>query len=211
MTRQRTIVFALAAMAMLVATSSFAAELKIGDAAPDWSGIPGVDGKKHSLADYKQAKFVVLAFMCNHCPVARDYEERLIALQKEYKSKGVQVIAACVNDLDEDRLPGMKERAAGKDLGRWRTNKEPFNFPYVYDETQKIGRDYAATATPHVFVLDGKRKIAYAGAVDDNQNLKRVKEHFLSDALDALLAGKQPPKTVTKEFGCSIKWKEKEK
>jgi peroxiredoxin len=211
MTRQRTIVSALAAMAMLVATSGLAAELKIGDAAPDWSGIPGVDGKKHSLADYKQAKLVVLVFTCNHCPVARDYEERLIALQKEYKSKGVQVIAAAVNDLDEDRLEPMKERAAGKDLGRWRTNKEPFNFPYIYDETQKIGRDYGATHTPHVFVLDGKRKIAYMGAVDDNQNLKRVKEHFLSDALDALLAGKQPPKATTKQFGCTIKWKEKQK
>ena len=211
MTRQHTIVFALAVTAMLVATSSLAAELKIGDTAPNWSGIPGVDGKKHSLSDYKKAKLVVLVFMCNHCPVAKDYEERLIALQNEYKSKGLQVVAACVNDLDEDRLPAMKERAAAKDLGGWRTNKEPFNFPYVYDESQKIGRDYGATVTPHVFVLDGKRKVAYMGAVDDNQSLKRVKEHFLSDALDALLAGKQPPKTVTKEFGCSIKWKEKEK
>ena len=211
MTRQRRIVIALAAMAMLVAANSFAAELKIGEAAPDWSGIPGVDGKKYSLSDYKKAKLVVLVFMCNHCPVAKDYEERLIAIQKKYKSEGVQVVAACVNDLDEDRLPAMKERAAGKDLGGWRTNKEPFNFPSIYDETQKIGRDYAATVTPHVFVLDAKRKIAYMGAVDDNQNLKRVKEHSLSDALDALLAGKQPPKTVTKEFGCTIKWKEKEK
>jgi len=211
MTRQHTIVLALAVTAMLVATGSLAAELKIGDAAPDWSGIPGVDGKKHSLADYKKAKLVVLVFTCNHCPVARDYEERLITLQKEYKSKGVQVVAACVNDLDEDRLPAMKERAAGKELGDWRTNKEPFNFPYIYDESQKIGRAYSATVTPHVFVLDGKRKIAYMGAVDDNQSLKRVKEHFLSDALDALLAGKQPPKAVTEQFGCSIKWKEEKK
>jgi thiol-disulfide isomerase/thioredoxin len=211
MTRHGTIVFALAATAMLVAASSLAAELKVGDAAPDWSGIPGVDGKKHSLADYKKAKLMVLVFMCNHCPVAQAYEERLIALQKKYKSEGVQVIAAAVNDLDEDRLEPMKERAAGKGLGSWRTNKEPFNFPYIYDETQKIGRDYAATVTPHVFVLDAKRKIAYMGAVDDNQNLKRVKEHFLSDALDALLAGKQPPKTKTEQFGCTIKWKEKGK
>jgi len=211
MTRQHTIVFALAVTAMLVATSSLAAELKIGDTAPNWSGIPGVDGKKHSLSDYQKAKLVVLVFTCNHCPVARDYEERLIALQKEYKSKGVQVIAVAVNDLDEDRLPAMRGRAAGKELGDWRTNKEPFNFPYVYDESQKIGRDYSATATPHVFVLDGKQKIAYMGSVDDNQNVKKVKERFLSDALDALLAGKQPPKAKTKEFGCTIKWKEEKK
>jgi peroxiredoxin len=211
MSRPRTLAFVLAAMAMLVATNSFAAELKIGEAAPDWSGIPGVDGKKHSLSDYKKAKLIALVFTCNHCPVARDYEERLIALQKEYKSKGVQVVAVCVNNLDEDRLAPMKKRAAGEDLGGWRTNKEPFNFPYVYDETQKIGRDYGATHTPHVFVLDGKQKIAYMGAVDDNQNVKKVKERFLVDALEALLAGKQPPKAVTKQFGCTIKWKEEKK
>jgi peroxiredoxin len=213
MTRQRTLTFVLAAMAILVATSSCAgaaAKLKIGDAAPDFSGIIGVDGKKHSLPDYEKAKLVVLVFTCNHCPVAKDYEERLIALQKKYKPEGVQLVAVNVNNLEEDRLPGMKERAAGKGLGRWRTNKEPFNFPYLFDETQKIARDYGATCTPHVFVLDGKRKIAYMGAVDDSQNMDRVKEHFLSGALDALLAGKQPPKTVTKEFGCTIKW-EKEK
>jgi peroxiredoxin len=211
MTRQRTLAFALAAVAMLVASSSFAAKLKIGEAAPDWSGIIGVDSKKHALSDYKKAKLVVMVFTCNHCPVARDYEERLIALQEKYKPKGIQMVAVNVNHLEEDQLPAMKERAAGKGLGRWRTNKEPFNFPYLYDATQKIARDYGATCTPHVFVLDAKRKIAYMGSVDDSQNLKRVEQRFLSDALDALLAGKQPPKTVTKEFGCSIKWEKQEK
>ena len=196
MTRQRTLTFALAAAAVLVATSGFAAKLKIGDPAPKWSGIIGVDGKKHSLSDYKEAKLIVFVFTCNHCPVAVAYEDRLVALQKDYKSKGVQVIAANVNNLPADRLEPMKKRAAEK----------KFNFPYIYDETQKIGRDYGATVTPHAFVLDQKRNVVYMGAVDDNQNPKRAKVHYLRNTLDYLLAGNSP---ITKEFGCTIKWDKK--
>ena len=201
MTGKFSLTLALAAVAVLVATGCYAAKLDIGDAAPDWSGIPGVDGAKHGLSDYKAAKLIVLVFTCNHCPVAVAYEDRLIALQKEYKAKGVQVVAACVNDRDGDRLGPMKKRA----------EKKGFNFPYIYDETQKIARDYGATCTPHVFVLDKDRKIAYTGAVDDNNNPKKVDKHYLRDALGALLAGKQPPETVTKQRGCSIKWKKKKK
>ena len=223
MIRHRPLTLVLAAAAMLVASSSFAAgirgkgkpspaKLKIGDAAPKWSGIPGVDGKKHGLSEYKKAKLIVMAFTCNHCPVAMAYEDRLIAIQKEYKSKGVQVIAVCVNDAEaypRDSLENMKKRAAGKDLGRWRTNKEAFNFPYLRDDTQKIARDYAATVTPHIFVLDPKRKLVYMGAVDDNNNPKRAKERWLRDALDAVLKGEKPPKTATQQRGCTIKWKKK--
>ncbi len=209
MTRQRTLTLVLMAVAMLVATSSFAAKLKIGDAAPNWSGIPGVDGKKHGLAEYKKAKLIVAVFTCNSCPVAKAYEDRLVALQKDYKSKGVQVIAVNVNNIPPDRFEQMKKRAAGKDLGNWRTSKGPFNFPYLYDPTQKIARDYSATVTPHVFLLDKNRKIAYMGAVDDSQKLAKVKTHFLRDALNAVLAGKKPPETVTKQFGCTIKYEKK--
>ena len=201
MTGKFSLTLALAVVAVLMATGCYAAKLDIGDAAPDWSGIPGVDDAKHGLSDYKAAKLIVLVFTCNHCPVAVAYEDRLIALQKEYKAKGVQVIAACVNDRDNDRLGPMKKRA----------EKKGFNFPYIYDETQKIGRDYGATCTPHVFVLDKDRKIAYTGAVDDNNNPKKVDKHYLRDALDALLAGNKPPQTVTKQRGCSIKWKKKKK
>ncbi len=199
MTRKWTLAFVLAAAAMLTPTSSFAARLNVGDAAPDWSGIIGVDDKQHSLSDYKDAKLIVTVFTCNHCPVAIDYEDRLVALQKKYKPKGVRVIAVNVNNLAADRLQPMKKRAKDK----------KFNFPYLYDPTQKIGRDYGATVTPHVFVLDKDRKVAYVGAVDDAPNPKRVKEHFLRDALDALLAGKRPPKPVTMQFGCSIKYETK--
>jgi len=188
---------AVAVVVILSATTcSYAAKLEIGDPAPDWSGIIGVDDKDHSLSDYKRAKILVVVFTCNHCPVAVAYEDRLIELQKDYKKKGVQIVAVNVNNIPADRLDKMKVRA--KDKG--------FNFPYLYDSSQKIGHDYGATVTPHVFVLDKDRKIAYMGAIDDSKDESRVKEHYLRDALDALLAGKAPAKPVTKQFGCSVKY-----
>ena len=138
----------------------------------------------------------MLVFTCNHCPVARAYEDRLVALHKDYGPKEVQVVAVNVNNIPADRLEEMKKRAKQKG----------FAFPYLYDSTQKIGRDYGAKVTPHVFVLDNGRKIAYMGAVDDNQDSQRVKSHYLRDALDALLAGKPAPKQVTQQFGCGIKY-----
>lgn len=186
----------LAAVVLLAASIARAGGVKIGDKAPDWSGIIGVDDKTHSLSDYANAKIVVVVFTCNHCPVAVAYEDRLIAIQKDYKDKGVQLVAINVNNIPQDRLDRMKVRAEEKG----------FNFPYLYDSSQKTGRDYGATCTPHIFVLDKDRKVAYMGAIDDNNNPKRVKQHYLRDALDALLAGKKPPTEVTQQRGCSIKW-----
>jgi peroxiredoxin len=189
---------AAAAAIILVVGGCYAAEskLKIGDAAPDWSGIVGVDDQKHALADYKDAKLVVLVFTCNHCPVAQAYQDRLIALQKDLQPKGVQIVAVSVSKFEPDRLEAMKKRAAEKG----------FNFPYLYDATQKIGRQYGALVTPHVFLLDKDRKIAYMGPVDDQKNVDKVKIHYLRDAIDALLAGKTLPHAVATPFGCGIKY-----
>jgi len=188
---------ALFAVGLSVLTScAVAEEIKVGAKAPDWSGIIGTDDQKHSLADYKDAKIIVLAFMANHCPVAVAYEDRLVAIQRDYKEKGVQVVAVNVNNIPKDRLDKMKIRA--KEKG--------FNFPYLYDSSQKIGRDYGAAVTPHIFVLDQERKVAYVGSIDDNMKEKEVKQHYLRDALNALLTGKAPPVPHSKAFGCSIKY-----
>ena len=183
----------------LIGCAQAADTLKIGDKGPDFTGIVGIDDKPHSLADYRDAKVVVLVFTCNHCPVAKAYEERLVKLTSDYKDKGVQVIAVNVNNLDADKLDKMQQRA--KDKG--------FNFPYLYDATQKIGEDYGAKVTPHVFVLDKDRKLAYMGAIDDNQNAEKVTKQSLRKALDSLLEGKTPEEPVTKQFGCGIKYEKK--
>ena len=171
-------------------------KLSIGDAAPQWTGIVGTDGKSHSLADAKDAKAVVVVFTCNHCPVATAYQQRLIALQNDYKDKGVQVIAICVSKGSADDLDAMKKRA----------ESAGFNFPYLYDPTQQVGRDYGATCTPHAFVLDKDRKLAYVGAIDDDQHADKVQKQYIRAALDALLDGKSPETPVTRQVGCGIRY-----
>ena len=189
----------LAVAVVLAAAGCDAAKLNIGDAAPPWSGVVGTDDKPHGLADCKDAKLVVLVFTCNHCPVAQAYQDRLIALQKDYRGKGVRIVAVNVSKNASDSLDAMKQRASEKE----------FNFPYLYDSTQKMGHEYGATVTPHVFVLDKDRKIAYMGAVDDNMKAEGVRTAYLRDAIGALLSGKVPPKTVTQQFGCGIQYESK--
>jgi peroxiredoxin len=169
--------------------------VSIGDTAPAASGM-GVDDKQHELAEYKDAKAVAVIFTCNHCPVAQSYQDRLIALQKEYEPKGLQIVAINVNNNDADKLDKMKERAASKG----------YNFPYLYDASQKSAVNYGASVTPHVFLLDGQRKIAYMGAVDDNMNASQTKRHYLRDAVEAVLAGKAPPVAETRQVGCGIEY-----
>jgi peroxiredoxin len=196
MVRKITVSLALSVCLAFVAARCSAEPPKIGDPGPAWSALPGADDKGHSLADYKDAKVIVLAFMCNHCPVAKAYEDRLMKIQSDYKAKGVQVVAVNVNNIEADRLDKMKERA--KDRG--------FNYPYLYDASQKIARDYGAKVTPHIFVLNSDRKLVYMGAVDDKQDETAVTKHYLRDAIDAVLVGKEPPEAVTKQFGCGIRY-----
>jgi len=77
-------------------------------------------------------------------------------------------------------------------------------YEYLFDASQQTARDYGATCTPHAFLLDGHRKIVYAGAIDDDMNADSVKHHSLRDAIDAVLAGKEPTVATTKQFGCGI-------
>jgi peroxiredoxin len=170
---------------------------EIGATAPEWKSLPGTDDKQHSLADLSEAKTVVAIFTCNACPVAIAYEDRLIALANDYKDKGVELVAINVNNDEANGLAAMKERAEEKG----------FPFAYLYDSSQQIARDYGATVTPHVFVLNQQRKVAYAGAIDDNHNDPAgVKEQYLRAAIDATLAGQEPEVASMKPVGCGIKY-----
>jgi peroxiredoxin len=191
----------MACLAALAVGTAGVSALETGKKGPDFT-LAGTDGKVYGLAAFKDAKAVVVAFTCNHCPVAQAYEARLIELAKSYKEKGVAVVAISSNDAKAypaDSFENMMKRAKGK----------KYPHPYLYDPDQTAARAYGATVTPHIFLLDGERKLVYAGAVDDNDNARRVKEHWLKDAIDQLLAGKKPQRAATKARGCSIKWKSK--
>jgi peroxiredoxin len=181
------------------ASDDEASTVKIGGAAPAWTRLPGVDGKTHSLADLKDKEIIVLIFTCNSCPVAEDYEERIVAFTKKYGGPRVAVVAVNVNLIPEDRLPRMKERAAEKG----------FNFPYLYDESQQLAKDYGALYTPEFFVLDKARKLAYMGAMDDKSNPKTAKENYLERAVEALLRGESPAPAETRARGCRIRYARK--
>ena len=174
---------------------------KIGDVATDFS-LPNIDGEMVSLADFEGAKGFIVIFTCNTCPYSVAYEDRIIALDKVYKSKGYPVIAINPNDpaaIDGDDLEDMKVRATEKG----------FTFPYLQDVGQQVYPQYGATKTPHVFVLqkEGDNNIVrYIGAIDDSSRKpNKVKKRYVEQAVDALLAGKSPSTTTTKAIGCSIK------
>jgi peroxiredoxin len=174
---------------------------KVGDIATDFT-LENVDGKMVSLSDYKEAKGFVVIFTCNTCPYSVAYEDRIIALDKKYKSKGYPVIAINPNDPEAsngDSLTDMKVRASEKG----------FTFPYLFDKGQKIYPQYGATRTPHVYILKKENKklqVAYIGAIDNNsQNPDSVTKRYAEDAIDALLEGKSPKKSTSRAIGCSIK------
>lgn len=179
-----------------LSAAKFNKVLDIGKPAPAWKVLEGVDGKRHGLEDLKEAKLVVVVFASNHCPVVKAYERRLIRFVDDYRDKGVEFVAISVSRQSSDQLPQMKTRAS--DSG--------FNFPYLIDPSQKIGKDYGATHTPHVFVLDQQRRIAYMGKIDDHLDESKVTERFLRDAVDALLTGKQPEVAETRQVGCDIEY-----
>jgi peroxiredoxin len=190
---------ALAAIGNTAWAGKFNAKLSPGDVAPAWSKLPGVDGEKHSSQDQDASRLLIVVFTCNHCPVAQAYEDRLIAISRDYASRGVRMVAINCNRLTADQLPAMQERAKARQ----------FDFPYLFDESQQIGRSYGARVTPEVFVIDRQRRIAYQGAIDDNwQSAAQVKAPYLRQALDALLAGRKPEMAETKPIGCGIQYED---
>jgi thiol-disulfide isomerase/thioredoxin len=218
---QRTVPLALAVLSLALlppaARPAGAAEgpsiptLAIGAPAPDFD-LPGVDGKRYTLASFAAAKVLVLVFTANHCPTAQAYEERIEKLHADVAGRGVAIALVSPNDplalrLDEqgytdlgDTLEDMKLRAADR---RW-------TMPYLYDgETQAMSRRYGPVATPHVFVFDAARRLRYAGRVDDNENAAKAKTQDARDAIEGVLAGRPVPVETTKTFGCSVKWADK--
>lgn len=174
--------------------------LKIGSSAPDFN-LPGVDGKKYSLSSFKDRKALIVIFSCNHCPYVQAYENRMKQIQNDYKERGVVIVAINSNEdkgYPEDSYENMKKRA----------EEQKFNFLYLRDDDQSVARAYDATHTPEIFLFDNERKLAFHGKIDDNwQEPDKVQNHYLRNALDELLSGKEISVPETFTIGCTIKWK----
>lgn len=173
---------------------------KPGDVATDFK-LKSVDGKMVSLSDYKNAKGFVVVFTCNSCPFAVKYEDRLNAFAKKYTSQGYILVAINPNDPSVKPEDGFAEMQI-------RAKEKKFEFPYLFDDGQKIFPQYGATKTPHVYLLDKDRVVKYIGAFDDNaDDSQMVKEKYLENAIKSLENGQEPNPATTKAIGCGIKVK----
>jgi peroxiredoxin len=173
----------------------FNSVLTVGDAAPAWKDLPGVDGKEHSLADLDKATLVVVVFTANSCDVATGYEDRINAFAKKHKVEAA-VVAINVSKKPADSMANMKRRAEEK----------KFAFAYLSDPSQAIGKAYGANFTPEFFLLDGKRRVFYMGSMDDSTYADRVKENYLEAAVAAALKGVKPAIAETAPRGCRIRY-----
>jgi peroxiredoxin len=162
--------------------------------------LPGTDGKDHALADYAEAPVLVVAWWCNHCPYVQAYEERVIALQREFAGQGVRVVAINSNSAQshpQDGFEAMIERAKAKG----------YNFDYLRDESQDVARAYGAQRTPEAFVFDAERRLRYHGGIDDSWDKPGgVTKRPLHDAIVTLLGGGEPNPPTSSVVGCTVKW-----
>ncbi|MDF1865656.1 MAG: thioredoxin family protein [Saprospiraceae bacterium] len=190
----------LALFAVVVAFAPTHSGLHVGDTAPDFK-LKDVTGKMVSLSDFEDAKGFIVTFTCNTCPFAVMYEDRFIELHNKYAPQGYHVIA--INPNDPDVKPDDSFAAMGV-----RSEEKGFTFSYLFDEGQKVYPAYGATRTPHIFLLDNKRKVKYIGALDNNaQDASAVTERYVEDAIAAMERGENPDPSSTKAIGCSIKAK----
>src|SRR2546425_637865 len=139
--------------------------LPIGSAARDFS-LPAVDSRTYSLGSFKDKPILVVAFWCNHCPYVQAWEDRTVAVQRDFAGKGVQFVAINANDEEsypEDDFAHMVERS----------KRKGYNFPYLRDESQEVAESYGAVCTPDFFVFDSARKLRYRGKLDDSKDPAR--------------------------------------
>jgi len=189
--------------ASLIYVLTSAQGYNVGDKAISFK-LKNVDGKMVSPEDFKSAKGFIVVFTCNTCPYAMAYEDRIIELNNKYSKLGYPVIAINPNDPEvqpADTYELMVQKAKDKS----------FTFPYLWDPARKVSEVYGATKTPHIYILSKKGKdlvVEYIGAIDDNyEDASAVKQTYVADAVDALLAGKKPSPNFTKAIGCSVKKK----
>jgi peroxiredoxin len=176
---------------------------QVGDAVAGFK-LKNVDGRMISLSDYNNAKGVIIIFTSNHCPFAKAYEDRMIALNNKYASQGFTLIAINPSDPGtqlDDSFDKMKERASSKG----------YSFAYLEDDTQSVARAFGVARTPQAYVLtrtNGKFVVSYLGMIDDNpQDPAGATKFYVDEAVTNLLGGKPVVTLSTKPIGCAVKWK----
>jgi peroxiredoxin len=175
--------------------------LPLGTAAPHFN-LPDTQGKSVSIDDFKDAKALLVVFMCNHCPFVKHILRDFIKLVKEYQPKGVGVVGISANDVESfpDDSPELMAKVA---------KQMSFTFPYLYDENQEVAKKYHAACTPDFFLFDKERKLVYRGQMDDSRpgNNVPITGADLRAAINAVLTATPVVKQQKPSMGCNIKWK----
>jgi len=174
---------------------------RLGTQAHDFRLI-NVDGRTVSLSDFKDAKALLVIFMCNHCPFVKHIAEGLTKLANDYMPRGVAIVGINSNDTSthpEDSPEKMVQEV----------EQRGYPFPYLFDEDQSVAKAYRAACTPDFFLYDAKRTLVYRGQLDSSRPNSGipVTGKDLRTALDAVLAGKQVDEDQAPSIGCNIKWK----
>ncbi len=176
--------------------------LELGTKAPDFT-LPIVTGGILNLNKYsKNSKGMVVAFICNHCPYVKHLNSKLVEIANSYIQQGIGFVAISSNDVEnypDDSPEKMIEVV----------KKEEYPFPYLYDETQEVAKDYMAACTPDFFLFNEENELVYRGQFDESRpgNGKEATGADLKNAVDALLEGKEPIDPQIPSIGCNIKWK----
>jgi thiol-disulfide isomerase/thioredoxin len=176
--------------------------LELGAAAPDFSLLEPATSKTVSLADCQGAPGLLVIFMCNHCPYVKHIRHALAEFAREYQPKGLKIVGINSNDVanyPDDSPEKMVEEVKAIH----------YTFPYLYDETQQVARDYRAACTPDLYLFDAACKLVYRGQFDASRpgNNIPVTGVDLRAAVDALLAGRPLSPDQKPSLGCNIKWK----
>lgn len=184
----------------MVVTSS--KMLALGTPAPDFC-LPDTQGNIVSLNDFKDTSAFLVIFMCNHCPFVRHVLEGMLKVAKEYQERGVGVVGINSNDVANfpEDSPEMMAAIAGT---------KGFTFPYLYDETQQVAKEYQATCTPDFFLFDKEKRLVYRGQMDDSRpgNDTPITGVDLKGAMDAVLVSRAVSAQQKPSIGCNIKWKQ---
>ena len=172
----------------------------LGTTAPPFD-LPGVDGKRHSLASVRGANGLVVMFLCNHCPYVKAVIDKIPRDLRELAALDIGGVAIMSNDVEaypEDSFDNMRAVAA----------RHGFGFPYVYDATQDVARAYGAVCTPDIFGYDRDLRLVYRGRLDDAGRTPREgNRRDLVEAMRAVARGQPAPAEQYASIGCSIKWR----
>jgi len=178
--------------------------LDIGSKAIDFK-LPATNGKTYSLDSFKDSKYLVIFFTCNHCPYVINSDEVTRKTVEKFKPLGFEFVGINSNSKNtykEDDFDGMVAR-----MDRYK-----FPWKYLYDETQEVAFAYGALRTPHFYVFDEERKLVYTGrGVDNPRETAKMTVNDLDRTLEELTAGKKISVPVTNPIGCNVKWEGKEK